>query len=246
MKTKNDNTNIITLNTLKNCDNCEKEIPSLFCKECNKKLCNICCQKIHKENNNLNHSAPNPLLICLEEIKYLFMNQKKIIKYNGKFRNGFHNPDDKPNYVSKPLGNHICILCDKKLENNNIYKIIFKIRRSYNDGLGSWCLIGIGEEAMHGKQYAESGGIKSYFYHCYNSYLYSESKMIDENYALPKGKRLQPNDIVCLIVDLYRREMIVEINDISYGVAFSHIPNGIDLYPVISPYGNAEEIELLV
>ena len=70
--------------------------------------------------------------------------------------------------------------------------------------------------------------------------------MIDENYALPKGKRLQPNDIVCLIVDLYRREMIVEINDISYGVAFSHIPNGIDLYPVISPYGNDEEIELLV
>lgn len=69
--------------------------------------------------------------------------------------------------------------------------------------------------------------------------------MIDEKYALPKGKRLQPNDIVSLIVDLYRREMIVEINDISYGVAYSHIPNGIDLYPIIAPCGNAEEIELL-
>lgn len=237
--------NIITLNTLKNCDNCGIETPYLLWKECNKKFCHSCQAKIHNEKNNLNHSAPSPLLINLEEIKFLFLNQRKFINYSGKFRNGFHNPNDAPNYVSKPLGKHTSIICDKNLENNNIYKITFKIRKPYNDGKGSWCLIGIAEEAVHGKRW-DSTGTKNYFFHCYNSYLYTEKeKMINDNYLLPKGRRLQANDVVCLIVDLYRREMIVEINGISCGVAFSHIPNGIDLYPTISPFGDAEEIELI-
>ena len=42
-----------------------------------------------------------------------------------------------------------------------------------------------------------------------------------------------------------RAEMLVEVNGISLGVAFAHIPLGVDIYPAISPYGKSEEIELL-
>ena len=44
----------------------------------------------------------------------------RIIRYDGKFRNGLHNLNDPPNIVSTPNGGHTSILSDKSLKNGYI------------------------------------------------------------------------------------------------------------------------------
>ena len=48
-----------------------------------------------------------------------------------------------------------------------------------------------------------------------------------------------------IIVDLNRAELGARVNNISLGIIFTGLPMGVPLYPAISPYGTAEEIELL-
>ncbi len=67
-----------------------------------------------------------------------FIHFNKIIKYEGQFRNGFHDPNDPPKIVSHihKISTHITILCDKILENGFIYEIVFKNKKGHEDGKG--------------------------------------------------------------------------------------------------------------
>ena len=84
------------------------------------------CHNIHKY-----HSPPSQLVIPIKDISSIF-HFNQIIKYDGKFRNGFHDPEDPPKIVSHITllsTNHTTILCDKKLENGKIYEITFRIKK---------------------------------------------------------------------------------------------------------------------
>ena len=48
-----------------------------------------------------------------------------------------------------------------------------------------------------------------------------------------------------IIVDLNRAELGARVNNINLGIIFNGLSMGVPLHPVISPSGNAEEIELL-
>ena len=101
-------------------------------------------------------------------------------------------------------------------------------------------MFGIATDNLHGKKWNGSSG---WFFHSYNSYLFTEE---NENIKYCyNATRLQVGDEVSVIVDMKRAEIIIEVNGISFGVAFPHIPSDVDLYPAISPYGTKEEIELL-
>ena len=114
---------------LTSCSNCKKNLSVLLCKDCNATFCKKCHELLHKSENAFElfktHSPPSDLIIPFETIKSLnkFNNR---IHYQGKFRDGFHNPNDAPNYCSLPIGEHKTILCDNKLEPNKIYEIKFK------------------------------------------------------------------------------------------------------------------------
>ncbi len=132
-----------TINKLENCNECLINIATLLCKECNSILCQKCWDNIH--NNDLkshnihkSHSSPTQLVIPIKDI-LSFIHFNKIIKYEGQFRNGFHDPNDPPKRVSHITilsSNHTTILCDKRLENGFIYEIYFKIKKDDEDGKG--------------------------------------------------------------------------------------------------------------
>ena len=228
---------------LTSCSNCKKNLSVLLCKDCNATFCKKCHELLHKSENAFElfktHSPPSDLIIPFETIKSLnkFNNR---IHYQGKFRDGFHNPNDPPNYCSLPIGEHKTILCDNKLEPNKIYEIKFKIRQGYEDKNGSWTMFGIATDNLHGKMWSGNSG---WFFNGYNSQLFTEDN--ENNKYCYNARRLQPGDEICIIVDMRRAEMLVEVNGVSLGVAFNHIPLGVDIYPAISPYGKSEEIELL-
>ena len=173
------------------------------------------------------------------------MQFNKIIKYDGKFRNGFHNPNDPPNIVSSRKGDHTTILCDKSLKNGYIYEIKFKIKKGHEDGKGCWTMLGVSKDELHGQHWNFNKG--GFFYHSYNNLPYCDG--VDgqnlTNFHSEGFKRFQTNDIVTIIVDLNRAELGARVNNINLGIIFNGLPMGVPLHPVISPSGNAEEIELL-
>lgn len=232
-------------NNIEKCNECKENLSTLFCRECNSNLCQKCWDIIHNSNSshniNKSHLPPSQLVIPVKDILSI-IHFNKIIKYDGKFRNGFHNPNDSPKMVSSPNGDHICVLCDKELKNGYIYEIVFKIKKGHEDGNGCWTMFGVGKDDLHGKRwdYNKIG----YFYHSYNNYPYLNGDY-DKNFHIEGFKRLQPNDIVTIIADMNRAELGVRINDISLGIIINRLPMGVPLYPAISPYGKQEEIELL-
>ena len=235
-------------NNLEKCRECNENISTLFCKECNCYLCQKCWELIHNSLTSHNilksHLPPLQLVIPIRDILSI-LQFNKIIRYDGKFRNGFHDPNDPLNIVSSPNGNHTSILCDKSLKNGYIYEIKFKIRKGHEDGKGCWTMFGVAKDELHGQHwnYNKSG----FFYHSYNNKPYCDG--VDggnlTNFHSEGFKRFQPNDIVTIIADLNRAELGVRINDINIGIIFSGLPMGVPLYPAISPYGKNEEIELL-
>ena len=235
---------------LEKCNECHKYIATLFCKDCNSNLCSECWNNIHKSQNSYNiiksHSPPSQLIIPVKDILSIipFNNLTSIIKYVGKFRNGFHDPKDPPKIVSHitKLENHTTILCDKKLENGNIYEISFKIIKGHEDGKGSWTMFGVAKDELHGQNWDYNKG--GYFFHSYNIHPYYEGNYI-ENFHVEGFKRLQPNDKVTIIADIIRGELGVRVNDISLGIICNRLPMGVPLYPAIAPYGQEEIIELL-
>ena len=237
-----------TTNQIEQCKECKKNISTLFCKECNNYLCQECWNIIHNSstshNINKSHSPPSQLLIPIKDI-LTFLHFNKIRKYDGRFRNGFHDPNDPPNIVShitQQPETHTTILCDKRLENGYIYEIIFKIKKGHEDGKGSWTMFGVAKNDMHGQDwfYNKSG----FFFHSYNIHPYIEGEYIS-NFHTEGFNRLQPNDIVTIIADLNRGELGIKINDISLGIFCNRLPMGVPLFPAISPYGKEEIIELL-
>ncbi len=238
---------ITTTNQIEKCKECQNNISTLFCKECNCYLCQKCWDIIHNSPTSYNilksHSPPSQLVIPIKDILSI-LHFNKINKYYGKFRNGFHDPNDPPKIVSHipKTSSHVTILCDKKLENGYIYEISFKIQKGHEDGNGSWTMFGVAKDELHGNDWSYNKG--GYFFHSYNIHPYIEGKKID-NFHTEGFKRLQPNDIVTIIVDLNRGELGVRINDISLGIILSGLPMGLPLYPAIAPQGNNEIIELL-
>ena len=235
-------------NNIEKCKECQDNISTLFCKECNCYMCQKCWELIHNSLTSHNilksHSPPLQLVIPIKDILSI-LNFNKIIKYDGKFRNGFHNVNDPPNIVSNPNGNHTTILCDKSLINGYIYEIKFKIKKGHEDGKGCWTMFGVAKDEMHGQHwnYNKSG----FFYHTYNNLPYCNG--IDgyniQNFHFEGFKRWQPNDIITIIIDLNRAELGVRINNINICIISTWLPMGVPLYPAISPHGKAEEIELL-
>ena len=237
-----------TTNNLENCKECLSNIATLLCKECNSILCQKCWDNIH--NNNLkshnihkSHSSPIQLLIPIKDI-LSFIHFNKIIKYEGQFRNGFHDPNDPPKIVShiNKTSSHVTILCDKRLENGFIYEIYFKIKKGHEDGKGCWTMFGVAKDDLHGQDWSYNKG--GFFFHSYNIYPYCEGSQIT-NFHIEGFKRLQPNDRVTIIADMNRGEMGVRVNDISLGIIFNRLPMGVPIYPAISPYGVEEIIELI-
>ena len=234
-----------TTNQIEKCKECKINISTLFCKECNNYLCQKCWDIIHNSSSSHNihksHTSPSQLVIPIKNILSLF---NKIIKYDGKFRNGFHDPNDPPKVVSHitKLNNHTTILCDKKLENGFIYEITFKIVKGHEDGKGAWTMFGVAKDELHGQNWDYNKG--GFFLHSYNMYPYCEG--VKKTHFHTEGfKRLQPNDIVTVIADLNRGELGIRVNDISLGIFFTGLPMGVPLFPAISPYGKEEIIELL-
>ena len=90
---------------IEKCNECKENISTLFCKECNSYLCQKCWDVIHNSNSshniNKSHLPPSQLVIPIKDILSIIQ-FNKIIKYEGKFRNGFHNPNDSPKIVSSP------------------------------------------------------------------------------------------------------------------------------------------------
>ena len=234
---------LINASELSSCSNCKANLSILFCNECKAPFCKICWDKLHKGENAIdifkNHQTPSDLVIPFEIIRSL-INLNERIHYVGKFRNGFHNPKDPPKYCSSPNGEHTTILCDKKLKSNLIYEIKFKIRKGHEDKKGSWTMFGIATDNLHGKKWSGNSG---WFFNAYNSQLFTEDT--ENNKYSYNAKRLQPGDEINIIMDMQRAEMLIEVNGVSGGVAFAHIPMDVDLYPAISPYGDSEEIELI-
>ena len=119
----------ITRNNIDKCDECQNNIATLFCKECNNNLCQHCWDIIHNNNQtshniHKSHSPPSQLVIPIKDISSIF-HFNQIIKYDSKFRNGFHDPEDPPKIVSHITllsTGHTTILCDKKLENEKFMK----------------------------------------------------------------------------------------------------------------------------
>ena len=123
-------------NNIEKCKEFNDNISTLFCKECNCGLCQKCWELIHNSLTSHNilksHAYPLQVVIPIRDILSI-LQFNKIIKYDGKFRNGFHNPNDPQNIVSSPNGGHTSILCDKLLKNGYIYEIKFKIKKGHED-----------------------------------------------------------------------------------------------------------------
>jgi len=236
-----------TINHLEKCNECKFQIAILLCKECNNTLCQKCWDKIHNNINSHNihksHSPPTTLMIPIKNIIDIIP-LNKVIKYDGKFRNGFHDPNDPPNLVSHitKMNEHTTILCDKQLLNGYIYEITFKIVKGYEDGKGAWTMFGVAKDELHGQDWNHNKG--GYFFHSYNIYPYCEGRHITD-FHVEGFKRLQPNDQVTVIVDLERGELAIRINNINLGIIWNKLPMGVPLYPAVSPYGTTEIIELL-
>ena len=182
--------------------NCKKNLSVLFCKDCNSSFCKSCYDLIHTDEKALeilkNHSSPVDLVIPFDKIRAL-INLNNRIHYDGKFRNGFHNHNDPPNYCSLPNGEHTTILCDKKLEPNLIYEVKFKIKQGHEDNNGSFTMFGIATDNLHGKKW---NGTSGWFFHSYNSHLFTEE---NENIKYCyNATRLQVGDEVSVIVDMKR------------------------------------------
>ena len=99
---------------------------------------NIHNNDLKSHNIHKSHSSPTQLVIPIKDI-LTFIHFNKIIKYEGQFRNGFHDPNDPPKRVSHITilsSNHTTILCDKRLENGFIYEIPFKIIKGHEDRKG--------------------------------------------------------------------------------------------------------------
>ena len=238
-----------TINKLENCNECLINIATLLCKECNSILCQKCWDNIHNNelkshNIHKSHSSPTQLVIPIKDI-LTFIHFNKIIKYEGQFRNGFHDPNDPPKRVSHITilsSNHTTILCDKRLENGFIYEIPFKIIKGHEDGKGCWTMFGVAKDELHGQSWGYNKG--GYFFHSYNINPYCEGNQIT-NFKTEGFKRFQPNDKVTIIADMNRGELGVRVNDISLGIIFNSLPMGVPLYPAISPISKEEVIELL-
>ena len=225
-----------TTNNLENCKECLSNIATLLCKECNSILCQKCWDNIH--NNNLkshnihkSHSSPIQLLIPIKDILQ-FIHFNKIIKYEGQFRNGFHDPNDHPKIVShiNKTSSHVTILCDKRLENGFIYEIYFKMEKVVGQCLELPKMIYMAKDWSYKK-----GG----FFSIPIIYIHIVKEV---KYLF---KRLQPNDKVTIIGDMNKGEMGIRVNDISLGIIFNSLPMGVPLYPAISPISKEEVIELL-
>ena len=235
-------------NHIEKCNECQNNIATLLCKECNSYLCSKCWDSIHNSQTSHNihksHSPPSQLVIPIKDILSI-IHFNKIIKYDGKFRNGFHDPKDLPKIVSHITiqnFNHTTILCDKKLENGYIYEIRFKIIKGHEDGKGSWTMFGVAKDDLHGQSWSYNKG--GFFFHSYNINPYCEGTQIT-NFHTEGLKRFQPNDMVTIIADMNRGELGVRVNDISLGIIYNRLPMGVPLYPAISPISSQEIIEIL-
>ena len=106
-------------------------------------------------------------------------------------------------------------------------------------------MFGVAKDELHGQNWNYNKS--EFFYHSYNNFPFCDG--IDgakvQSFHFEGFKRWQPNDIVTIIIDLNRAELGVRVNNISIGIIFTGFPMGVPLYPAISPYGTAEEIELL-
>ena len=242
----------IVKNNIDKCDECQINIATLFCKDCKNNLCFQCWEFIHNNNQtshniHKSHSPPFQLVIPIKDI-LSFLHFNHMIKYNGKFRNGFHDPEDPPIIVSHITilsTDHTTIICDKKLDNGKIYEISFKIKKGHEDGKGCWTMFGVAKDELHGQSWGYNKG--GFFFHSYNLLPYCEgiyghtiTNVHNEGF-----KRFQPNDKVTIIADMCRGELLAKVNDISLGIVFNRLPLGVPLFPAISPYSKEEIIELL-
>ena len=106
-------------------------------------------------------------------------------------------------------------------------------------------MFGVAKDEMHGQSWGYNKG--GYFFHSYNVVPYCEG--IDgysiKNFPNEGFKRFQPNDIVTVIADMLRGELLVKVNGISIGIVTNRLPLGVPLFPAISPISKEEIIELL-